>query len=51
VAKLADAATADRAQVDAAGGERLRERRQGAGLVGQLDDELLGHGVLVALPG
>ena len=39
-------AATDRAQVHAAGRERLREGGHRAGLVLQLDDELLGHDCL-----
>ena len=46
MAGVAHAAAADRAQVDAARGERLGEGRHRAGLVLQLDDELVGHGTL-----
>ena len=43
VAAVADAAAADRPEVDAARRERLGEGRHGARLVLQLDDELVGH--------
>jgi hypothetical protein len=46
VAAVAHAAAADRAEVDAARGQRLGQGRHGSGLVFQLDDELLGHGIL-----
>ena len=44
VAAVAHAPAADRAQVDAARRERLGEARHRAGLVLELDDELVGHG-------
>jgi len=46
VTRVADGPAADGAQVDAASGERLRQDRQGARLVGQLDHELLGQSIL-----
>ena len=45
VSRVADAPATDRPQVDATGRERLGERRHRAGLVLQLDDELVGHRV------
>ena len=43
VAAVAHAPAADRPQVDAARGERFGQAGHRAGLVLQLDDELLGH--------
>jgi hypothetical protein len=47
VAELAEAAAADRAEVDASVREALREDREGAGFVRELDDELLRHRILL----